>query len=76
MEIPPRHLHQVGKILKNAYTEWKLKIGHVENKKDSCRYYFIPRQIHNWLLKGLQINLYLEQPVEIQLFATFFQRRK
>jgi hypothetical protein len=27
-------------------------------------------------LKGLQINLYLEQPMEIQLFATFFQRRK
>jgi hypothetical protein len=25
---------------------------------------------------GLQINLYLEQPMEIQLFATFFQRRK
>jgi hypothetical protein len=23
-----------------------------------------------------QINLYLEQPMEIQLFATFFQRRK
>jgi hypothetical protein len=27
-------------------------------------------------LTGLQINLYLEQPMEIQLFATFFQRRK
>jgi hypothetical protein len=27
-------------------------------------------------IKGLQINLYLEQPMEIQLFATFFQRRK
>jgi hypothetical protein len=25
---------------------------------------------------GLQINLYFEQPMEIQLFATFFQRRK
>jgi hypothetical protein len=25
---------------------------------------------------GLQINVYLEQPMEIQLFATFFQRRK
>jgi hypothetical protein len=24
----------------------------------------------------LQIHLYLEQPMEIQLFATFFQRRK
>jgi hypothetical protein len=24
----------------------------------------------------LQINLYLEQPMEIQLFATCFQRRK
>jgi hypothetical protein len=23
-------------------------------------------------VKGLQINLYLEQPMEIQLFATFF----
>jgi hypothetical protein len=33
-----------------------------------------------WLLSalvtGLQINLYLEQPMEMQLFATFFQRRK
>jgi hypothetical protein len=28
------------------------------------------------VLTGLQINLYLEQPMEIQLFATFFQRRK
>jgi hypothetical protein len=28
------------------------------------------------LITGLQINLYLEQPMEIQLFATFFQRRK
>jgi hypothetical protein len=28
------------------------------------------------ILNGLQINLYLEQPMEIQLFATFFQRRK
>jgi hypothetical protein len=27
-------------------------------------------------ITGLQINLYLEQPMEIQLFATFFQRRK
>jgi hypothetical protein len=27
-------------------------------------------------LTGLQINLYLGQPVAIQLFATFFQRRK
>jgi hypothetical protein len=27
-------------------------------------------------IKGLQINLYLEQPMKIQLFATFFQRRK
>jgi hypothetical protein len=32
------------------------------------------RQAHE--LTGLQINLYLEQPMEIQLFATFFQRRK
>jgi hypothetical protein len=24
----------------------------------------------------LQINLYLEQPMEVQLFATFLQRRK
>jgi hypothetical protein len=29
----------------------------------------------NIKLTGLQINLYLEQPMEIQLFATFFQRR-
>jgi hypothetical protein len=29
-----------------------------------------------YIIKGLQINLYLEQPMEIQLFATFFQRRK
>jgi hypothetical protein len=28
------------------------------------------------LITGLQINLYLEQPMEIQLFATFFQRIK
>jgi hypothetical protein len=28
------------------------------------------------IIKRLQINLYLEQPMEIQLFATFFQRRK
>jgi hypothetical protein len=28
------------------------------------------------ILNGIQINLYLEQPMEIQLFATFFQRRK
>jgi hypothetical protein len=27
-------------------------------------------------LTDLQINLYLEQPIEIQLFATFFQRIK
>jgi hypothetical protein len=27
-------------------------------------------------ITGLQINLYLEQPMEIQLFATCFQRRK
>jgi hypothetical protein len=27
-------------------------------------------------ITGLQINLYLEQPMEMQLFATFFQRRK
>jgi transketolase N-terminal domain/subunit len=29
-----------------------------------------------YLITGHQINLYLEQPMEIQLFATFFQRRK
>jgi hypothetical protein len=29
-----------------------------------------------WQVTGLQINLYLEQLMEIQLFATFFQRRK
>jgi hypothetical protein len=29
-----------------------------------------------YVLTGLQINLYLKQPMEIQLFATFFQRRK
>jgi hypothetical protein len=31
---------------------------------------------NGWMptLKGLQINLYLEQPMEIQLFAKFFQR--
>jgi hypothetical protein len=28
------------------------------------------------IVTGLQINLYLEQPMEIQLFATFFQPRK
>jgi hypothetical protein len=28
------------------------------------------------VITGLQINLYLERPMEIQLFATFFQRRK
>jgi hypothetical protein len=28
------------------------------------------------IVTGLQINLYLEQSREIQLFATFFQRRK
>jgi hypothetical protein len=28
------------------------------------------------IVTGLQINLYLEQPIEIQLFATFFQCRK
>jgi hypothetical protein len=27
-------------------------------------------------ITGLQINLYLEQPMEMQLFATFFQLRK
>jgi hypothetical protein len=27
-------------------------------------------------IKGPQINLYLEQPMEIQLLATFFQRKK
>jgi hypothetical protein len=27
-------------------------------------------------ITGLQINFYLEQPMEIQVFATFFQRRK
>jgi hypothetical protein len=27
-------------------------------------------------IKGLQINLYLEQAMEIQLFAKFFQPRK
>jgi hypothetical protein len=27
-------------------------------------------------IKGLQTNLYLDQPMEIQLLATFFQRRK
>jgi hypothetical protein len=36
-----------------------------------------PKNIVNDLyVTGLQINLYLEQPMEIQLFATFFQRRK
>jgi hypothetical protein len=28
------------------------------------------------LITCLQINLYLEQPMEVQLFATFLQRRK
>jgi hypothetical protein len=28
------------------------------------------------VITGIQINLYLEQPMEIQLFAPFFQRRK
>jgi hypothetical protein len=32
--------------------------------------------IHAVYITGLQINLYLEQPMEIQLFATFFQRKK
>jgi hypothetical protein len=41
-----------------------------------------PRQINLYeyfinytFVTGLQIHLYLEQPMEIQLFATFFQRR-
>jgi hypothetical protein len=38
--------------------------------------YFPDLVTSNYYLKGLQINLYLEQPMEIQLFATFFQRRK
>jgi sortase (surface protein transpeptidase) len=29
---------------------------------------------HRLLITGLQINLYLDQHMEIQLFATFFQR--
>jgi hypothetical protein len=28
------------------------------------------------VITGFQINLFLEQPMEIQLFTTFFQRRK
>jgi hypothetical protein len=28
------------------------------------------------IVTGLQINLYLKQPMKIQLFATFFQRHK
>jgi hypothetical protein len=44
-------------------------------------YLIIPslnRLTPDWIsvLTGLQINLYLEQPMEIQLFATFLQRRK
>jgi hypothetical protein len=49
--------------------------------------YYIPQILH-WtepralidiylmIVTGLQINLYLEQPMEIQLFVTFFPRRK
>jgi hypothetical protein len=32
--------------------------------------------IHAVDIKGLEINLYLEQPMEIQLFAKFFQSSK
>jgi hypothetical protein len=38
--------------------------------------YFESQQFGIMEITGLQINLYLEQPMEIQLFATFFQRRK
>jgi hypothetical protein len=37
------------------------------------QFFFFPYMV---LITGLQINLYLEQPMEIQLFATFFQRIK
>jgi hypothetical protein len=34
------------------------------------------KNIEMKIITGLQINLHLEQPMEIKLFATFFQRRK
>jgi hypothetical protein len=38
--------------------------------------YVIGYTIVKVVLTCLQINLYLEQPMEVQLFATFLQRRK
>jgi hypothetical protein len=38
--------------------------------------FFLALNKFSKVVTGLQINLYLEQPMEIQLFATFFQRRK
>jgi hypothetical protein len=37
---------------------------------------FFTSTISKSKLTCLQINLYLEQPMEVQLFATFLQRRK
>jgi hypothetical protein len=41
--------------------------------KEHIAYY---PQVSHYNITCLQINLYLEQPMEVQLFATFLQRRK
>jgi hypothetical protein len=40
-----------------------------------CSKSYIPL-LDTEIVTCLQINLYLEQPMEVQLFATFLQRRK
>jgi hypothetical protein len=51
---------------------WTLKDVHRVKYKETIDFTFQATYVCLINVKGLQINLYLEQPMEIQLFATFF----
>jgi hypothetical protein len=63
------------------YYDWLLQRKCTSLYSQETRQRYVGKK--NWtrgalylFIKGLQINLYLEQAMEIQLFAKFFQRRK
>jgi hypothetical protein len=69
-------LKKLGAVYRSFFKEELKKIKMTEMSRAVIYSYFESQQFGIMEITGLQINLYLEQPMEIQLFPTFFQRRK
>jgi hypothetical protein len=85
-KLPKLPWHYCRKATNNLYLEKTFKtVSDVYNLyKNQCEESSLKNMSLTSFMKAideknitcLQINLYLEQPMEVQLFATFLQRRK